>query len=188
MMIFPSTDSDQIASSVTLEVDELRRMAVEFGSDPFGDGTRMAFSARWDGAVAYLFTRFFDVDFRETDEALAAWNEVRLQETLNYIRAWSKEVNGGSEQEDAFQSTYLYDPGYRLVADERIRFAHMGLDDYLHVPGEIRERLDFRWLSHNGSIPVDEDMVFVGRMRSARNRRAADAFLSFSCRSRSIFQ
>lgn len=179
MMIFPSTDSDQIASSVTLEVDELRRMAVEFESDPFGDGTRMAFSARWDGAVAYLFTRFFDVDFRETDEALAAWNEVRLQETLNYIRAWSKEVNGGSEQEDAFQSTYLNDPGYRLVADERIRFAHMGLDDYLHVPGEIRERLDFRWLSHNGSIPVDEDMVFVGRMRSARNRRAADAFLAW---------
>lgn len=177
MMIFSSTVSDKIASGVTLEIDELRKLTVKFESDPHGDGTRMAFSARWDGAVAYLFTRFFDVDFRETDQALPAWNDVRLQEAVDYIRAWSREINGGSEREDAFQSTYLYDPGYKLVSDERIRFSHMGLDDYLHVPGEIRERLDFRWLSHDGSIPVDEDIVFVGRLRSAKNRRAADAFL-----------
>ena len=173
MIVINTNDTGYIENEATIEIDELRRLSGEIE----GEAARMGFSPRWNPGAAYLYTRFFDVDFHETAEALPAWNDVRLREAVAYIHTWSAELNGGAEREEEFARTYLYDPGYRLVADGRIRFATMSFGDYRNVPGEIRERLDFRWLSSSNSVPVDEDIVFVGRIRSAKSRRAANAFL-----------
>ena len=98
---------------------------------------------------------------------------------MEYLAAWSTELNGGIEVEDAFIRKYLYDPPYRLVADMRIRFAFSTIDEYLNVPAAIGERLDFRWPSRGDSVYVEEDPVFIGRTRESRNRKASIAFLSW---------
>ena len=168
------SDSESFESESILEIDDMRRLSGDFSNE-----TRLGFLPRMDSPTAYLFTRFFDVRFHETDQGVTAWNESLLRETVEYLYTWSDELNGGTENEESYARKYLFDPPYKLVADKRIRFAVSAIDEYLNVPAEIGEQLDIRWPAHDGLVYPDEDIVFIGRPKNSRNKKAATAFLTW---------
>ena len=174
MLIMRSSDSDVLSDGSTIDIDELRSLSEAFTAS--GEN-RIGFSPRWFPEAAYLFTRFFDVGFHQTEEALVAWNDSLLRSAVRYLATWSIELNGGAAAEELFRSKYMYDPPYKLIAERRIRFAPTDMRTFLTVPAEIGEQIEFRWLVRDGTINVDEDITFIGRLKTSRNKRAADAFL-----------
>lgn len=174
MVMMRSGDTESIESTHSIDIDELRQLSAEIT-----DQDHIGFSHRWQPDAAYLFTRFFGVGFHQTDEGVPAWNESRLREAVGYLSAWSSELNGGPEQEAQFERTYLHDPPYRLVADGRVRFALTTLDEYLNIPAEIAEQIDFRWFARAGSIPVSESIVGVASPKGGAATRSAGEFLTW---------
>ncbi len=174
LIVIASDDPEVPDGQSVLDVDALRKLSTDYLGDD-----RMGFSPRWYPDTAYLFARLFGVGFHQTQQAVPAWNEARLEETVRYLRDWSVEVNGGIDAEALFAERYLHDPPYKLVSEGRVRFAGLDLGTFITIPAEIAERLDFRWLGRDGVVPVRDDVAFIGRTRLGRNRRAARAFLEW---------
>ncbi len=164
--------------SFALSLDDIREMASRF-SEEESSRTVMAYSPRWNMDAAFTHLRLFNTSFQETTSGALVWNSESLNEGLDYMRSWITEINGGWDADTEFIEKFMYDPPYKLVRSGRILFAYSQIDDYFRIPSSIREGLDFRWLSHEEKIPVQEDILFAGIPKSARRINAARAFISW---------
>ena len=177
-IIYRGEDIVPLADAFIITLDELRSLSQPLGKESM-DSSRTGFSPRWQPEMAYLVTYLFGADFHETPEGLPAWNDFRLTEAIDFIRNWSIEINGSIVAENTFIDKYMYDPGYKLVNNGRIRFYYTDICDFQIIPAEIRDALDFTWLSDGTRIPVYDQILYMGMTKQAKNRKAAAAFISW---------
>ena len=171
-LLFTSDVSGELEDTHRIALEEVEAMCREF-AETTESPTRMGLSLRWDPSLLYSVAVLLGAGFRETSEGEPAWFDRELQNAVEYARTWSTEINGGVHVEELFHDTYMYDPMYKLLNRRRIMFAYTDPGAYLTIPAEIRENLGFRWLAREGKIPVLNDIVYLGRHRQARNRKAA---------------
>ena len=55
----------------------------------------------------------------------------------------------------------------------------MGSSSFFLIPEERRAGLAFRWLSRDGAIPLDDEVVYAGICRGAKGKQVAEAFLKW---------
>ena len=177
-IIYRGEDIVPLADAFIITLDELRSLSKPLGKESM-DSSRTGFSPQWQPEMAYLVTYLFGADFHETPEGLPAWNDFRLTEAIDFIRNWSIEINGSIVAENTFIDKYMYDPGYKLVNNGRIRFYYTDICDFQIIPAEIRDALDFTWLSDGTRIPVYDQILYMGMTKQAKNRKAAAAFISW---------
>ena len=177
-IIFRSEDIIPLADSFIITLDGIRSLSTSFGKEN-RDLSRTGFSPRWQPEMSYIVAYLFGAGFHETPEGLPAWNDFRLIEAIDFIRNWTIEINGGIEAENAFVEKYMYDPGYKLVNSGRIRFYYTDICDFQIIPAEIRDSLDFTWLSDGTRIQVGDQILYMGMTKQAKNRRAAAALISW---------
>jgi len=164
--------------SFDLSLGQIREHAVGFPElNP--SRTVLGYSPRWNPEAAFTWLRLLNAEFRETAEGTLVWNRENLERGISDMRKWIEEVNGGWEADIEFIEKYMYEPPYKLVNSGRILFAFSHIDSYFSIPSADRERLDFRWLSHETQIPVREDMIFAGIPRTAGRSSAARAFIEW---------
>ena len=169
----------QDAGGVLLPLDTMREECRQFNT---GDTTRfpiMGFSPKWTEDFFYTIARIQNSRFRESTEGSVVWNNENLEKAIEYTREWTETINGGSPAENSFRETYLYDPGYKLVFSGRIRFFPLEYQKFLLVPADIRQDVDFLWLSDGRRIPVNEDMVFAGIVKNPGAKKGAFSFLAW---------
>lgn len=140
---------------------------------------RLGLSVRRKPALAYELTRLFGTNYHEPPEVPVAWSRTKLSDALEFMRSWTNEINGGVATERDFAARYLFDPDYKLIREGRILFSYITAADYVTIPAEVRADLDIVWLGGSDSIPVNDDVVFVGRCGTSGNRKPAEAFVAW---------
>ena len=177
-LLFRTDLSGEFVDRYLATLEEVEAICREF-TDVGEVVDKMGLSLRWDPDLLYTVSILLNAGFHETSEGHPVWFDREIRNALDYIRTWSVEVNGGLHVEDQFRESYMYDPMYKLLNQRRILFAYTDLRRYLDIPAEIRENFDFRWIAGNGTVPVADDIVYVGRLRQSKNKKAAEAFISW---------
>jgi hypothetical protein len=163
--------------SITL--DKMKELSAEFTARGGEANGRMGFVTYWEPEFLYAATTLLGARYRETEGGQLAWNNTDLTRGVQELMDWSVSNNGGLESEKRFTERYLYNPGYKLINSRTILFYFMELQDYLTIPDDKRETLDFRWLSDGEGILISEDILFAGIPRGAKGRNVARQFLAW---------
>ncbi|MGO8693633.1 MAG: hypothetical protein ACLQMF_08190 [Rectinemataceae bacterium] len=175
-IVFPR-GTPGIKNDFTLGLSDLAGPAKAYNQRDGADYVRMGFSPRWDGDFLTLEVSAAGAAFCEGKPL--TWNDRGLRDAIADVRAWTAGVNGSSSLEDDFQFKYLYTPAYQYVSAGRSLFAYIDSGSFFLIPEEKRSTLDYRWFAHKGSVPISEQMVFAGLVRSGRGRSAAEAFIKW---------
>lgn len=165
--------------NLALPLDTMRAMGGAFNAAGKNGPTAIGFSPLWNDQFLFDAALLLGVRFRPGRNGQAVWDADALSRTVQLVRSWIGETNGGAAVDKAFADRTLVQPSAKLLSSKKILFALMPFSDYFSFPEEKRRNFDFRWLSDGKTIPVEEDVLFAGVLRSARNKRGARAFLEW---------
>jgi hypothetical protein len=165
-----------------MPIDTLRTMGKAFNKTTKGGMLLdVGFSPSWNQDFLTSAALLYGAHFRPGRGGLPAWDENGVKRTVDLTRTWMTDVNGGVDGDASFRTRALVQPWYRLLSSGRTLFAMTSFTDFFALPEEERRDLDFRWLSQDGVIPVLDDVLFAGVLRSSRNKGGARSFLQWFC-------
>lgn len=174
-LIFSKENAVSVPPPFVLTLDEVQSLGKAYNREEDGVYSRMGFSPRWDDEFLFITAVLHGAAFREGSPL--SWNAAALSRSVEYIRRWTAETNGGIQAEDDFNFKYLYDPSPKLAASGRVLFAYMPSADLFTVPDDRRSALDFRWVARDASIPVIEGATYLGICKRGKAKSASDAFV-----------
>ncbi len=175
-VVFSASGSPPDLPSLLLPLDLLRSYSRDFNRD---DASAIGFSPLWDSEFLETAAALFGTQLKAGRLGSPAWDAEGLSQTAGFLRDWTDRVNGGSARDAAFAEKFFVQPYYKLIEARRIRFASVSFTEFLSLPEEKRKDMDYRWPSSGGVVPVREDVLFAGVLRSARNKRGAKNFLEW---------
>lgn len=175
-IIFSASQKNLVKTNFTISLEEMRELAAAYNKKSGSEYTKMGFSPRWDTDFLYVTAQGLDVSFEETKNFFS-WNDKMLQELIMYTRRWSEEINTNAAAEDEFKFKYLYDPPYTLITNGRCLFWYLPSDKLFSLNNERLKSLDYRWMNYNGKTPVQDEVIYAGICKKAKNTAAAQAFL-----------
>ncbi len=165
-----------------MPLDTLRSLSSPFNTkDKAGNYLTMGFSPSWYRDFLTDTALLFKTRFRAGRGGLPAWDDAGLKKTVDFTRSWLAEVNGGAAADDKFARRALVQPWYKLLTSQKTRFALASFTALFALPEDKRHDFDYRWLSQDGLIPVMDDALFGGVLRTARNKAGARTFLLWFC-------
>ena len=168
--------------SMFMPLDLLRSASGSFTvASKNGSFSAMGFSPLWYPDFLSASALLFGAHFRPGRNGLPSWDSEKLSKAMDFARSWITDVNGGATADRAFSSRVLVQPWYKLLSSKKTLFALAPFRDFFAMPEEKRRDLDFRWLSQGSSIPVMDDVLFAGVLRSSRSKGGARAFLEWFC-------
>ena len=176
VMFNRATESEDVPSFF-INPGEMENAASNFNGKSNTDFQVLGFSPRWDSEVLFLNAVLMGTEFQLLNTGVLSWNNQKLLDSLKLSIKWSEEINGGMEGEEEFTTKFLYDPSYKLIAENRILFYYSDLVSFFAIPPEKRKNLDFRWLSSADKIPVPGNILFSGIPNGAKNRNGALEFI-----------
>ncbi|MFP4373834.1 MAG: extracellular solute-binding protein [Spirochaetaceae bacterium] len=176
-LMFKRSELNEGLDQFRLPVERLREEGAEFNESTDEGYVRVGFSPRWSGEFLYVLAMSHGANFREQGRRNTAWNHGALEESAAYVRDWVEEVNGGFNAERDFEERYLYDPPYQLLLRDRIRFSYTTAGRFYSIAESSRRNVDLRWLSREGSIPVLENIFYVGIPAEARHAAVGRDFI-----------
>lgn len=104
--------------------------------------------------------------------------ERELQSAIERVTRWTEDNYGSLQEESAFIRDVLYDPPIRQIEMGRVATVYQGSDDLFRWTFFEDPRLRFRWLGLNdGTIAVNEDIVYGGALKGSDRKEKAHAFL-----------
>jgi ABC-type glycerol-3-phosphate transport system substrate-binding protein len=165
--------------NLALPLDTMRAMGKAFNATGKNGPAAIGFSPLWNSQFLFDASLLLGVRFRAGRNGQAVWDADALSRTVELARSWIAEVNGGAAADKVFADRTLVQPSAKLLSAKKILFALMPFADYFSLPEEKRRNLDFRWLSDGRNIPVRDDVLLAGVLRSARNKGGARAFLEW---------
>ena len=177
LIALSKTQEASIPDNFVLSLTDLERLGTEYNQKTKDSFTRMGFGPRWSPEFMYSVIRLFGIDFKTYPSI--KWNNLALETGIEYLRFWSERANESLTKEEEFQFKYLYLPVYRSLEEGRIGYAAMDSSDFFLIPEERRTTLAFRWLSRDGAIPLDDEVVYAGICRGANGKQVAEAFLKW---------
>lgn len=146
-----------------------------------GAVTALGFSPSWNPDFLTLTALLSGAHLRPGRNSLPAWDDTGLTRTVDFTRAWLDGINGGADIDAAFAQKNLIMPWYRLLSTGKTMFALVSFRDFFALPEDERRDFDFRWMSQDGTIPVMDDVLFAGVLRTSRDKAGAKAFLQWFC-------
>jgi ABC-type glycerol-3-phosphate transport system substrate-binding protein len=182
-VVYLRTDPELPSMFITL--DMLQTMSKDYTRK--GSGGNLAtvgFSPLWGTPTDFLSASalLFGARFRAGRNGLPAFDTDGLRRTVDFARSWLAQVDGGWSADDAFSSRNFVQPWYKLLSPPgKIRFALVPFASLFALPQEKRRDFDYRWLSTDNQIPVLDDALFAGVLRSSRSKKGARAFLQWFC-------
>lgn len=176
LMFSRATQSPDIPSFF-MNTSTMETAAIDFHKSSDKDFQVMGFSLRWESEVLFQNSVLMGTEFQLLNTGVLSWNNKKLLDSLKLSIRWSKEINGGFEQEEEFTTKFLYDPSYKLIAENRILFYYSDLVSFFAIPPDKRKNMDFRWLSSDDKIPVLGNILFSGIPNGAKNKKGALEFI-----------
>ena len=176
IMFNSESDSEDIPPFF-LNPPEMEAEAKSFNEKGSSGFQVMGFSPRWESEVLYLNSVLMKAGFQSLSTGVLSWNSENILKSLEVLKRWGTEINNSFEYQEEFTTKFLYDPGYKLIAEKRILFYYSDLVGFFSIPPEKRKILDFTWFASENKIPVLEDAVLSGIPAGAKNRDGAVEFI-----------
>jgi ABC-type glycerol-3-phosphate transport system substrate-binding protein len=181
-VVFLSAEVQTGLQPMFMPLDTLSTLSASYNkTDKAGNLVSAGFSPRWNEEFLTDTALLFGARFRPGRGGLPAWDEAGLKKTVDVARSWMADVNGGAARDALFAQRTLVQPWYKLLTSHKTRFALAPFTDLFALPEEKRHDLDYRWLSQDGMVPVEDDVLFAGIFRSSRNKAEARTFLQWFC-------
>ena len=167
------------APNLLLPLEFLKDQGAQFNQRARDNTKRLGFSPLWSRNFLYLGCVLLGAGFREGNSQTVSWNQEALQNGLRFFRSWVEETNGGYAAEREFMEKYLVEPLAKLLDENRILFHLMDSPYFFQIMEEQKEDTDFRWLAYDNRICVDEEILFLGLPKKARQRQGARQFIEW---------
>jgi hypothetical protein len=165
-----------------MPMDTLQTMSKAFNkTNKSGAVTNLGFSPSWNPDFLTLSAMLSGAHLRPGRNGLPAWDDAGLAKTVELTRSWLDGINGGADVDVAFSQRNLVMPWYKLLSTGKTQFALVSFRDLFALPDEERRDFDFRWMSQDGVIPVRDDVLFAGVLRSSHDKAGAKVFLQWFC-------
>jgi hypothetical protein len=179
-------DSDIPAMFMPLDVLQTRGKAFNT-TDKSGTLTAVGFSPLWNTDFLISTALLLGAKVGARRNGMPQWDEAGLRKTVDSIHAWTAVTNGSADADTAFASRVSVQPWFKRLSSGVTRFEQASFTDLAALPEEERRDFDFRWLAQTVStatesvVPVLDDVLFIGVLRSSRNKGGARAFLQWFC-------
>ncbi len=178
-VVFLKSDVTSELPAMILPLEKMRAMSLSFNTSGKNGFSAMGFSPLWNQDFLQLSCILFGTHFRSGRNGVPAWEPEGLARTMDFLRSWLLIGNGGKEELEAFSERNLVQPYYKLLRTGKILFALTPFSEFFSLPEDKRRDLDFRWPSSANLIPAQDDVLFAGILRTARNKRGAKAFFEW---------
>lgn len=166
-------------SGLTITPEQLKSGSALFNESSTDDFRVLGFAPTWTEDFLFYNAIIMDADFAETEDSSLIWNDSNIKASVEFCRNWTENLNSGFQAEEDFTLTYCYDPGYKLLNSGRIGYYYTSLRDFFRIPADDSSTLDFKWLGDAQTIPVCEDIVYIGIPERSRKKKPSEHFISW---------
>lgn len=178
-VIFANSNSSLITENYTLSLDKIKSIGFAYNEqNKKGTFSKIGFIPSASSEFLYLTTKLYGVDFRE-EKGQIVWSDLRLRNAVNYVRDWINSNNGSVQEEQDFAYKYLFMPEYRQVTSNRTLLAYTTSDQLFGIMKTQELDVDYRWISGDNFIPIEDSFLMMGIYNKARNEQGATEFLSW---------
>lgn len=176
-IIFSKGNKDLVKDNHHITIDEIKEISVTYNKKNKSKiFTSMGFAPRWNSEFLYTVAKMQGANFQEQGRTFN-WDKTSLDNTISYLKDWTKTNNGSTTAEEDFSFKYLYMPEYKLVSTDNCLFAYTTSDKLFSIPEEKLSDIEFRWLHNNHKIPVEDDIISLGLYKKSKNIEAAELFI-----------
>ena len=177
-IIFDKKNQQLINENYIININQIRDKAAEYNKEKKGVFSAMGFAPSWNTDFLYLVAKIKNCNFHEQND-LFSWDQTNLDNTISYLREWTTNINKSTEAEQDFSFKYLYTPEYKQVTNGKCLFAYTTSDELFSIPQEQLQQIDFRWIHENYRFPIEDEIIFLGLHKKARNSNGAEAFITW---------
>lgn len=178
-VIFSNENKTLIQDNYTLSLDQIRDISKEFNSKKKNNSyTKMGFTPTCNEDFLYLVTKLFNTDFYSKNQVIH-FNKENLQKSIDYIKEWTTTYNTSVQNESDFSFKYLQCPIYRQVTSGKLLFAYTTSDQIFKILHEQDLNIDYRWISQDGNIPIEDSNVMLGIYDKTDNLANASEFITW---------
>lgn len=179
-MIFSAENKELVENSYTITLDQLRKAGAAFNrQNKKGSYTAIGFAPQSSTEFMYTVAKLQNADFREEKNGSIQWNNENLQKTISFLNKWITEENSSTQTESDFVYKYLSVTPDKRVSSGRTLFSYVTSDSLFLFSTEQMNKIDFRWLSYNGEIPIEDSFTTMGISTRAEHHAEAAEFISW---------
>lgn len=178
-IIFSTENKDLITDSYTLTPEQIRQIASWYNKkDKKENYTRIGFTPLSNSDFLYLTSKVYGGGFREEKNKIT-WNDQSLLNATGFLKNWIQTENTSAQVEEDFAFKYLFMPKYRQVTSGRTLFAYTTSDDLFESTKGNEYGIDYRWVTHDNKLPIEDSFTMMGIYRKSKNQVGATAFITW---------
>ncbi len=178
-IIFKRGRIEDEIEGLDISLDKIKELGKKFNRMRGKRVVRVGFSPYWEMDFLYYTAVLMGGNFEVESNGLLKYDRNNFEKARKFVSLWEEKTNFGFENEKIFREKYFDVPYYKLLLDGRILFYLTSSKTILDIPDEKRNTLDFRWLSYNDNIPVEDDILFVGIPSDSKNKKGGENFISW---------
>ena len=179
-MIFSTENENLIKDNYTISLEELRESGAAFNKKNKKDNyTAIGFAPQSNTNFLYTTAQLLGANFREDKNNSFTWNKDSVDETIRYLKEWISTENTSPQVESDFVYKYLSETPDKQVTSGRTLFSFVTSDKLFSMSAAQLAKLDFRWLNHNGLIPIEDSMISMGIAKHTKKALLASEFISW---------
>ena len=177
LVIFSEKNDGLMPDPYVIGTDQIRDISAEFNKkNKTGSYTSMGFAPSWNADFLYTVTKLREVDFTMESDNFT-WNDQNLEETIQYLRNWTTEKNTSPSAEYDYKYKYLYTTETKWITEEHCTFAFSTSSTLFRMNAENLTGIDFRWLADDGSIPIEDTILYMGMYKESKKLKDAQKFI-----------
>ena len=178
-LVFYSGNYEMLKDAAMLSFEDIKALSKKFNSqNKDGVWTAMGFGPLWSPDFLYLLFKDNGVFYNVGADSIV-FTENAFKKSVDYVRDWIEQVNGGPKNEEDFAFKYLYMPFYNQVQSGRCLFAYASSKEIFSLEKDQIHELDFRWICNDNKIQMEDDLTCIGIYSKSRKKSEAKKFITW---------
>ena len=136
----------------------------------------MGFAPSWNTEFLYTVAKLYKTDFTIESDSFT-WNDENLNYAIQYLKSWTEEKNTSTTAEQDYKYKYLYTTETKWITEGHCTFAYNTSASLFRMDDESLSGLDFRWLSNDDLIPVEDTILYMGMYKDSKKLKDAQKFI-----------
>lgn len=179
VMMFSKDNEELITENYTLTLEQIREIGSEYNSKNYRDVyQQIGFTPLSNEGFLCLAAKLNDADFRE-EEGKITYSVPKLVDTAEKLKDWVVTENTSPQEEEDFAFKYLYMPDYRQIKSDKTLFAYTTSNELFKILKDQSSEIDYRWISEDGRIPMEDSFVMMGIYKDCENQVGATEFIKW---------
>ena len=177
LVIFSETNDNLIPDPYVINTDQIRDISAEFNKqNKSGAYTSMGFAPGWNSEFLYVVAKLYKTNFTmEADNF--KWDDENLKKSIQYLKSWTEEKNTSTTAEQDYKYKYLYTTETKWITEGHCTFAYNTSASLFKMDDDSLSGLDFRWLTADGIIPIEDTILYIGMYKDSKKLKDAQQFI-----------